>query len=56
MYMTIDFENAWRQKTVFVVPVCEELKKLEKIENECCKDATFEYAYKQKNCFCAPAN
>ena len=56
MYMATDFENAWKQDTIFVTQVCEELEKLEKIENECCEDATFEHAYKQKNCFCTPAD
>lgn len=56
MYIATDFENAWKQKTVFVVPVGEELEKLEKIENEYYNDATFEHAYKQKNCFCTPVD
>lgn len=56
MHVAIDFKNAWKQDNIFVIPVYENLVEAEKIKNERYRDTTFEYAYKQKNCFCTPAD
>lgn len=56
MYLRQNFENAWKQKTVFVMPVKKEFKMLKIVENtKDYSDCTeMERAYKQKNCFCTP--